>query len=76
MFKTKVEESTQKDKNFVLVVKYECGEAGFLTDQPDLPTALKEYTEMRNKMMNDQSKCCPMPLIKEAHLYRIFKEVR
>ena len=48
MFKKKEEEKqtqTQQDKNFVLIVKYECGESGFLTNQPDLPLALQEYNE-------------------------------
>jgi hypothetical protein len=65
----------QEEKNFVLIIKYECGESGFLTNQPDLPNALKEYTDMRIKQLNGQSKCFPMPLIQEAKLYRIFKEV-
>lgn len=69
-------EVKQEDKNYVLIVKYECGESGFLTNQPDLPNALKEYTDLRMKQLQDQSKCFPMPLIREAHLYRVFKEVR
>ena len=37
--------NNQESKNFVLVVKYECGESGFLTNKPDLISALNEYNE-------------------------------
>ena len=63
----------QQDKNFVLVVKYECGESGFLTNQPDLISALNEYNEARMGMLKDQPKYFPVPIIQEAKLYRIFK---
>ena len=76
MFKKKEEEKqtqTQQDKNFVLIVKYECGESGFLTNQPDLPLALQEYNEIRLKQLEERSKYFSLPIIKEAKLYRIFK---
>ena len=84
MFKKKEEikqeevkqEVKQEEKNYVLIVKYECGESGFLTNQPDLPNALKEYNDLRMKMLQDQSKSFSMPLILGAKLYRLFKEVR
>ena len=77
MFKKKEEEQPKiEEKNFVLVVKYECGESAFLTNQPDLPMALKEYTDLRMKLLQDQSKSFAMPLILGAKLYRLFKEVR
>lgn len=65
----------QQDKNYVLIVTYECGESGFLTNQPDLPNALKEYNDLRMKMLQDQSKSFSVPLILGAKLYRIFKDV-
>lgn len=70
------QEVKQEEKNYVLIVKYECGESGFLTNQPDLPNALKEYNDLRMKMLRDQSKSFSMPLILGAKLYRLFKEVR
>ena len=74
MFKRdKKEEKQQQDKNFVLIVKYECGESGFLTNQPDLPLALQEYNEIRLKQLEEHSKYFSLPIIKEAKLYRIFK---
>lgn len=75
MFKKKEEEQTQtqQDKNFVLIVKYECGESGFLTNQPDLFLALQEYNEIRLKQLEEHSKYFSLPIIKEAKLYRIFK---
>ena len=73
MFKKKEEKQTQQDKNFVLIVKYECGESGFLTNQPDLPLALQEYNEIRLKQLEERSKYFSLPIIKEAKLYRIFK---
>ena len=77
MFKKKEEEEkqtqTQQDKNFVLIVKYECGESGFLTNQPDLSLALQEYNEIRLKQLEEHSKHFSLPIIKEAKLYRIFK---
>ena len=75
MFKKKEEEQTQtqQDKNFVLIVKYECGESGFLTNQPDLSLALQEYNEIRLKQLEEHSKYFSLPIIKEAKLYRIFK---
>ena len=84
MFKKKEEikqeevkqEVKQEEKNYVLIVKYECGESGFLTNQPDLPNALKEYNDLRMKLLQDQSKSFSMPLILGAKLYRLFKEVR
>ena len=69
----KKEEKQQQDKNFVLIVKYECGESGFLTNQPDLPLALQEYNEIRLKQLEEHSKYFSIPIIKEAKLYRIFK---
>lgn len=65
----------QQDKNYVLIVTDECGESGFLTNQPDLPNALKEYNDLRMKMLQDQSKSFSVPLILGAKLYRIFKDV-
>ena len=65
----------EKSYNYVLIVKYECGESGFLTNQPDLPNALKEYNDIRLKMLQDQSKSFTMPIILGAKLYRLFKEV-
>ena len=76
MFKKKEEAKqtqTQQDKNFVLIVKYECGESGFLTNQPDLSLALQEYNEIRLKQFEEHSKYFSLPIIKEAKLYRIFK---
>ena len=74
MFKRdKKEEKQQQDKNFVLIIKYECGESGFLTNQPDLPLALQEYNEIRLKQLEEHSKYFSLPIIKEAKLYRIFK---
>ena len=74
MFKRdKKEEKQQQDKNFVLIVKYECGESGFLTNQPDLPLALQEYNEIRLKQLEEHSKHFSLPIIKEAKLYRLFK---
>ena len=74
MFKKKEEkQQTQQDKNFVLIVKYECGESGFLTNQADLPLALQEYNEIRLKQLEEHSKHFSLPIIKEAKLYRIFK---
>jgi len=75
MFEKK-EEPKIEEKNFVLVVQYECGESAFLTNQPELPAALKEYTDLRMKLLKDQSKSFTMPLILGARLYRLFKEVR
>ena len=72
----KQEEVKQEEKNYVLIVKYECGESGFLTNQPDLPHALKEYNDLRMKLLQDQSKSFSMPLILGAKLYRLFKEVQ
>lgn len=67
--------NNQESKNFVLVVKYECGESGFLTNQPDLIAALKEYNEARiMSMLEDQPKYFPVPNILEAKLYRLFKD--
>lgn len=63
------------EKNFVLVVKYECGESAFLTDTPDLIKALDEYNKQRMAMLNEQSKHFSLPIIKEAHVYRLFKDV-
>ena len=75
MLKKKEEKQpqTQQDKNFVLIVKYECGESGFLTNQPDLSLALQEYNEIRLKQLEEHSKYFSLPIIKEAKLYRIFK---
>lgn len=61
------------EKNFVLVIKYECGESGFLTNTPDLVEALNEYNEKRIAQLENQSKHFTLPLIKEAKLYRLFK---
>lgn len=65
--------NNQESKNFVLVVKYECGESGFLTNKPDLISALNEYNEARIGMLEDQPKYFPIPNILEAKLYRLFK---
>ena len=69
----KKEEKQQQDKNFVLIVKYECGESGFLTNQQDIPLALQEYNEIRLKQFEEHSKYFSLPIIKQAKLYRIFK---
>ena len=54
MLKKKEEkQQMQQDKNFVLIVKYECGESGFLTNQADLPLALQEYNEIRLKQLEE-----------------------
>lgn len=66
--------NSTETKNFVLIVKYECGESGFLTNQPDLILALKEYNDIRMKQLESQSKNFPIPAIREAKLYRLFKE--
>lgn len=63
----------EEEKNYVLIVKYECGESGYLTNQSDLSLALKEYTDKRNEMLQNQSKYYPVPIITEAKLYRLFK---
>lgn len=63
------------EKNFVLIVKYECGESAFLTDTPDLIKALDEYNKQRLAMLNEQSKHFSLPIIREAHIYRLFKDV-
>ena len=74
MFKKKEEkQQTQQDKNFVLIVKYECGESGFLTNQADLPLALQEYNDVCLKQLEGYSKYFSLPFIKEAKLYRLFK---
>lgn len=61
--------------NYVLMVKYECGESAFLTDTPDLIKALNEYNTQRMALLNEQSKHFSLPMIREARIMRIFKNV-
>lgn len=59
------------DKNFVLIIKCENSEVGYLTNTPDLAEALNEFTEKRIAQLENQSKHFTLPLVKEAKLYRI-----
>lgn len=68
-----MKEVKEEIKNFVLVIKYECGESAYLTNEPDLLSALTEYVENRNKLMTSQAKDFALPQIREAKLYRLYK---
>lgn len=60
-------------KNYVLIVEYECGSCGFLTDHCELTPALDEYNRARLELLKDHSNHISMPVILGARLYRLFK---
>lgn len=68
-----MEKQEQNTYNYVLIIKYECGESGYLTNQPDLILALDEYNNKRMAQLQGQHKNFPVPMIREAKLYKVFR---
>ena len=63
------------DKNFVLIVKYECGQWAFLTDTIELDQAIAEFKAEQQKKFKDSVmfKDFSLPIITSAEIYQIYK---
>lgn len=63
------------DKNFVLIVKYECGQCAFLTDTIELDQAIAEFKAEQQRKFKDSVmfKDFSLPIITSAEIYQIYK---
>lgn len=63
------------NKNFVLIVKYECGQCAFLTNTVELDKALDEFREAQKEKYKDSVmfKDFSFPIITSAEIYQIYK---
>ena len=62
-------------KNFVLIIRYECGQCAFLTDTPELDKALTEFREEQQKKFKDSVmfKDFSLPMILSAEIHQVYK---
>lgn len=63
------------DKNFVLIVKYECGQCAFLTNTIELDQAIAEFKAEQQRKFKDSVmfKDFSLPIITSAEIYQIYK---
>ena len=63
------------NKRYVLIVKYECGQCAFLTNNMDLDVALSEFREVQKQRCKDSLmfKDFNLPVITSAEILLLYK---